>query len=79
MSAQIQLDQERAQVASLTKELEDARDIKQEVLDRGRSDAMKVELLNDELANTRNRMQSLENALIGARAVSYTHLTLPTT
>lgn len=67
MSAQIQLDQERAQVASLTKELEDARDIKQEVLDRGRSDAMKVELLNDELANTRNRMQSLENALIGAR------------
>ncbi len=67
MSSQVQLDQERAQVASLTKELEDARNIKQEVLDRGRSAAMKVELLNDELANARNRMQSLEKALIGAR------------
>jgi predicted nucleic acid-binding Zn-ribbon protein len=67
MSAQVQLDQERAQVASLSKELADARNIKQEVLDRGRSAAMKVELLNDELANARNRMQSLEKALIGAR------------
>ena len=67
MSAQIQLDQERAQVVSLSKELADARNIKQEVLDRGRSAAMKVELLNDELANARNRMQSLEKALIGAR------------
>lgn len=67
MSAQVQLDQERAQVASLSKDLADARNIKQEVLDRGRSAAMKVELLNDELANARNRMQSLEKALIGAR------------
>jgi chromosome segregation ATPase len=67
MSAQVQLDQERAQVASLSKELADARNIKQEVLDRGRSAAMKVELLNDELANARNRVQSLEKALIGAR------------
>ena len=67
MSAQVQLDQERAQVASLSKELADARNIKKEVLDRGRSAAMKVELLNDELANARNRMQSLEKALIGAR------------
>lgn len=67
MSAQIQLDQERTQVANLTKELADARKIKQEVLDRGRSSAMKVELLNDELSSARNRMQSLEKALIGAR------------
>ena len=66
MSAQIQLDQEGSKY-SLSKELADARNIKQEVLDRGRSAAMKVELLNDELANTRNRMQSLEKALIGAR------------
>ena len=67
MSAQIQLDQERSQVANLGKELEDARNIKQEVLDRGRSSAMKVELLNDELATARNRVQSLEKALVGAR------------
>ena len=37
MSVQIQLDQERLQVANLRKELEDARNIKQEVLDCGRS------------------------------------------
>ena len=29
--------------------------------------AMKVELLNDELASARNRVQSLEKALVGAR------------
>ena len=56
-----------SQVANLGKELEDARNIKQEVLDRGRSSAMKVELLNDELATARNRVQSLEKALVGAR------------
>ena len=67
MSAQIQLDQERSQVANLRKELEEARNIKQEVIDRSRSSAMKVELLNDELATSRNRVQSLEKALIGAR------------
>ena len=67
MSAQVQLDQERSQVTNLKKELADARNIKQEILDRGRSSAMKVELLNDELASSRNRMKSLEKALIGAR------------
>lgn len=67
MSAQVQLDQERSQVADLKKQLADAQNIKQEVLDRGRSSAMKVELLNDELATSRNRMKSLEKALIAAR------------
>ena len=67
MSAQIQLDRERNQVQVLMKELEDAQKIKQEVLDRGKSDAMKVELLNDELAASKDRVQSLERALISAR------------
>ncbi|MEC9123158.1 MAG: hypothetical protein VX969_03355, partial [Verrucomicrobiota bacterium] len=47
LTAQIQLDQERARVEDLRKQLSDARDIKQEVLERGQSANLKVGLLND--------------------------------
>jgi DNA repair exonuclease SbcCD ATPase subunit len=67
LTAQIQLDQERARVEDLRKQLSEARDIKQEVLERGQSANLKVGLLNDELSGARQRISSLENALIAAR------------
>ena len=67
LTAQIQLDQERARVEDLRKQLSEARDIKQEVLERGQSANLKVGLLNDELSSARQRISSLESALIAAR------------
>ena len=67
LTAQIQLDQERARVEDLRKQLSDARDIKQEVVERGQSANLKVGLLNEELSGARQRISSLENALIAAR------------
>ncbi|MBT3637632.1 MAG: hypothetical protein HN531_11880 [Opitutae bacterium] len=67
LTAQIQLDQERARVEDLRKQLSEARDIKQEVVERGQSANLKVGLLNDELSGARQRISSLENALIAAR------------
>ena len=67
LTAQIQLDQERARVEDLRKQLSEARDIKQEVLERGQSANLKVGLLNDQLADAKGRINSLENALQAAR------------
>ena len=67
LTAQIQLDQERARVEDLRKQLDDASDIKRGVLERGKSASLKVDLLNDELTQARGKIQSLENALINAR------------
>ena len=67
LTAQIQLDQERARVEDLRRQLADARDIKQEVVERGQSANMKVGLLNNELSDAQNRIASLENALVAAR------------
>ena len=67
LTAQIQLDQERARVEDLRKQLDEARDIKRGVLERGQSANLKVDLLNDELSQARGKIQSLENALINAR------------
>ena len=67
LTAQIQLDQERARVEDLRKQLSEARDIKQEVLERGQSANLKVGLLNEELTEARQRISSLENALVAAR------------
>jgi len=67
LTAQIQLDQERARVEDLRKQLSDARDIKQEVLERGQSANLKVGLLNDQLSDAKERISSLENALLVAR------------
>jgi len=67
LTAQIQLDQERARVEDLRKQLSDARDIKQEVLERGQSANLKVGLLNDQLSDAKERISSLENALLAAR------------
>ena len=49
LTAQIQLDQERARVEDLRKQLNEARDIKRGVLERGQSANLKVDLLNDAL------------------------------
>ncbi len=67
LTAQIQLDQERARVEDLRKQLDDASDIKRGVLERGQSASLKVDLLSDELTQARGKIQSLENALINAR------------
>ena len=67
LTAQIQLDQERARVEDLKGQLSDALGIKQEVLERGQSANMKVSLLNNELADAKNRISSLESTLIAAR------------
>ena len=67
LTAQIQLDQERSRVEDLRKQLDEARNIKQEVVERGQSANMKVRLLNDELSDAQKRIASLENALISAR------------
>ena len=67
MTAQIQLDQERARVEDLRRQLSGARDIKQEVVERGQSANMKVNLLNGELSEAQSRIALLENALVAAR------------
>ena len=67
LTAQIQLDQERAKVEDLRKQLSEARDIKQAVVERGQSANIKVGMLNQELSNARDRISSLENALVAAR------------
>jgi len=67
LTAQIQLDQERARVEDYKKQLEDALGIKQGILERGQSANLKVSLLNDELDNAKNRISSLERTLIAAR------------
>lgn len=67
LTAQIQLDQERSRVQDLRKQLEEARDIKQEIIERGQSANIKVNLLNDELEDARGRIGSLEKALVAAR------------
>ena len=67
LTAQIQLDQERSRVQDLRKQLADARGIKQEIIERGQSANLKVNLLNDELEDARGKIGSLEKALIAAR------------
>jgi chromosome segregation ATPase len=67
LMAQIQLDQERARVGDLRKQLAESRDIKQEIVERGQSANLKVGLLNDELDDAKKRIFSLEQALILAR------------
>ena len=67
MTYQLQLDQERIIIDELKGQLADARNIKQEVLERGKSSRLKIDLLNDELGDARNRINSLENALLSAR------------
>jgi chromosome segregation ATPase len=67
LTAQIQLDQERSRVQDLRKQLSEARGIKQEIVERGQSANLKVDLLNDELEDARGRIGSLEKALIAAR------------
>ncbi len=63
----VELDQERSVVNDLKDELSDARSIKQEVLERGKSSKLKIDLLNEELSDARNRVTALEKALISAR------------
>jgi len=67
LTAQIQLDQERSRVQDLRKQLADARGIKQEIIERGQSANLKVNLLNEELEDARGKIGSLEKALIAAR------------
>ena len=67
LTAQIQLDQERSRVQDLRGQLEEARNIKQEIIERGQSANMKVNLLNEELEDARSRIGSLEQALVAAR------------
>ena len=67
MTYQMQLDREKIMVGDLKKQLPDARSIRQEVLERGKSANMKVELLNQELGDARSRVTSLEKALVAAR------------
>ena len=67
MNAQVMLDQERAVVEELKRQLADAREIKKEVLERGKSSKLKIDLLNEELSDARFRIDSLEKALVSAR------------
>ena len=67
LTAQVQLDQERRRSLGLQKELEEAREIKRGIIEKGESANLKVGLLNDELENAQNRISSLEKALIAAR------------
>jgi chromosome segregation ATPase len=67
LTAQIQLDQERARVEDYKRQLADALEIKQGVLERGQSANLKVSLLNEELEGAKNRISSLERTLIAAR------------
>jgi hypothetical protein len=63
----VELDQERIIIDDLKNELSDARSIKQEVLERGKASKLKSDLLNEELGDAKNRIQSLEKALVAAR------------
>ncbi len=63
----VELDQERIIIDDLKNELADARSIRQEVLERGKASKLKVDLLNEELGDAKNRIQSLEKALVAAR------------
>ena len=67
LSYKMQLDREQIMVGDLKEQLVDARSIKQEVLERGKSANMKIDVLNNELTDSRSRVQSLEKALIAAR------------
>jgi chromosome segregation ATPase len=67
LSLTVELDQERIIIDDLKNELTDARAIKQEFLERGKSSKLKVELLNDELSDAKIRVTSLEKALVAAR------------
>ena len=67
LTAQIQLDQERARVEDYKRQLADAQQIKQGILERGQSANLKVSLLNEELEGAKNRITSLERTLIAAR------------
>ena len=67
MNAQVMLDQERAVVDELKRQLSDAREIKREVLERGKSSRLKLDLLDGELSDARLRIDSLEKALVAAR------------
>ena len=63
----VELDQERIIIDDLKNELSDARSIRQEVLERGKASKLKADLLNEELGDAKNRIQSLEKALVAAR------------
>ena len=67
LTAQVQLDQERKRSKDLQRELEDAKNIKRGIIEKGESASLKADLLNEELSNARNRIDSLEKALIAAR------------
>ena len=54
-------------VDDLKKQLADARSVRQEVVERGKSANMKIDLLNQELGDSRSRVNSLEKALVAAR------------
>ena len=53
--------------AGFTQAVVEARNIKQEIIERGQSANLKVDLLNDELEDARGRIGSLEKALVAAR------------
>ena len=63
----VELDQERIIIDDLKNELSEARSIRQEVLERGKASKLKADLLNEELGDAKNRIQSLEKALVAAR------------
>lgn len=63
----VELDQERIIIDDLKDELSNARSIRQEVLERAKASKLKSDLLNEELSDAKNRIQSLEKALIAAR------------
>ena len=67
MNYKLQLDREKIMINDLKDQLADARAIKQEIIERGKSSKLKVDLLNQELAGSRDRVSSLEKALISAR------------
>lgn len=67
LMVQIQLDQERSRVEDMKEQLVDARDIKKEVLERGKSANLKVGLLTEELGQARSRIDVLEKTLVNAR------------
>ena len=48
----------------LERELDDAKNIKRGIIEKGESASLKADLLNEELAGARNRIDSLEKALI---------------
>ena len=54
LTAQVQLDQERKRSKDLQRELEDAKNIKRGIIEKGESASLKADLLNEELSNARN-------------------------